>query len=495
MDPKHDDGAPGPGAAPAVPAVGAPLLEIRDLDVEFTTQQGTVQAVEGASLTLPAGGTLAIVGESGSGKSTTAMAAIGLLPGNGRVTAGSVRFAGEELVGLPESRMRRIRGRRIGLVPQDPMSNLNPVTRVGQQIGETLLTHGMATKKDVGAAVVEVMERAGIPEPARRAKQYPHELSGGLRQRVLIAIGLACRPQLLIADEPTSALDVTVQQVILDQIDEMTRELGSSVLLITHDLGLAAERASHLVVMYKGRVVESGPALEILQDPQHEYTKRLVAAAPSLSAHRDEASAVSGVREVEAETLHDEVQDDLEDRRVAQQSSYDAEDDDAQESQQASVEESAPLVNYVSYEAQSLTADWQRFMRREMDADQFRSLVKRIDQYLKRSMNDGSLLSQNLSEIMLAQDFQDLTGQVIKRVTRLITELESNLLNLVLMAGQVDRVAGIQHDRDAMRAEQEKKKQEKSPSNGEGPQMHADKREDVVSGQDDVDDLLSSLGF
>jgi len=159
------------------------------------------------------------------------------------------------------------------------------------------------------------------------------------------------------------------------------------------------------------------------------------------------------------------------------------------------VEESAPLVNYVSYEAQSLTADWQRFMRRDMNAEQFRDLVKRIDQYLQRSMNDGSQLSQNLSEIMLAQDFQDLTGQVIKRVTRLITELESNLLNLVLMAGQVDRVAGIQHDRDAMRAEQEKKKQEKMPSNGEGPQMHADMREDVVSGQDDVDDLLSSLGF
>jgi len=159
------------------------------------------------------------------------------------------------------------------------------------------------------------------------------------------------------------------------------------------------------------------------------------------------------------------------------------------------VEESAPLVNYVSYEAQSLTADWQRFMRRDMNAEQFRDLVKRIDQFLQRSMNDSSQLSQNLSEIMLAQDFQDLTGQVIKRVTRLITELESNLLNLVLMAGQVDRVAGIQHDRDAMRAEQEKKKQEKTPSNGEGPQMHADTREDVVSGQDDVDDLLSSLGF
>ena len=159
------------------------------------------------------------------------------------------------------------------------------------------------------------------------------------------------------------------------------------------------------------------------------------------------------------------------------------------------VEESAPLVNYVSYEAQSLTADWQRFMRREMNADQFRELVRRIDAFLQRAMNDGTQLSEHLSEIMLAQDYQDLTGQVIKRVTRLITELEGDLLNLVLMAGQVDRVAGIQHDRDELRAEQEKQKQEKGSSNGEGPQMHADMREDVVSGQDDVDDLLSSLGF
>src|SRR5690606_712358 len=159
------------------------------------------------------------------------------------------------------------------------------------------------------------------------------------------------------------------------------------------------------------------------------------------------------------------------------------------------VEESTPLVNYVSYEAQSLTADWQRFMRRDMNADEFRELVRRVDTFLQRAMNDGSQLSQNLSEIMLAQDFQDLTGQVIKRVTRLVSELESNLLNLVLMAGQVDRMAGIRHDCEAMRAEQERKRREKESSNGEGPQMHADIREDVVSGQDDVDDLLSSLGF
>ncbi|MEV4902050.1 ABC transporter ATP-binding protein [Citricoccus sp. NPDC055426] len=263
-----------------------PLLDIQDLTVDFSTMHGSVRAAEGVSLSLAAGRTLAIVGESGSGKSTTAMAAIGLLPGNGRVTSGAVRFNGEDLVRLPESRMRGIRGRRIGLVPQDPMSNLNPVSRIGTQIAETLLTHRLTTRREVDDAVVEVMERAGIPEAARRAKQYPHELSGGLRQRALIAIALACRPQLLIADEPTSALDVTVQQVILDQIEQMTQELGNAVLLITHDLGLAAERAHDLVVMHRGTVVESGPAEQLMEDPQHPYTQALIKAAPSVAAVR-----------------------------------------------------------------------------------------------------------------------------------------------------------------------------------------------------------------
>nr|WP_246858693.1 ABC transporter ATP-binding protein [Citricoccus sp. SGAir0253] len=247
---------------------------------------GAVRAVEGVSLAVAPGRTLAIVGESGSGKSTTAMAAIGLLPGNGRVTGGSIRFDGQDLVGLPESRMRSLRGRQVGLVPQDPMSNLNPVSRIGTQVAETLLTHRLATRRDVDGAVAEVMRRAGIPEPERRAGQYPHELSGGLRQRALIAIALACRPQLLIADEPTSALDVTVQRVILDQVEQMTAELGTAVLLITHDLGLAAERAQDLVVMHRGRVVETGPAARLLEDPQHPYTQSLVQAAPSVAAVR-----------------------------------------------------------------------------------------------------------------------------------------------------------------------------------------------------------------
>ena len=264
----------------------SPLLEVTDLAVNFRTTDGEVQAVKSASFTLGQGKTLAIVGESGSGKSTTAMAVIGLLPGNGKVASGSIRFDGTELVGLPESKLRAIRGRSIGLVPQDPMSNLNPVTKIGTQVAETLLVHGMATSKDVDRKVIEVLTAAGLPDAAERAKQYPHEFSGGMRQRALIAIGLACRPRLLIADEPTSALDVTVQRTILDQIGKMTEELGTSVLLITHDLGLAAERASELVVMHRGIVVETGPARQLLEDPQHPYTQSLVQAAPSVAAVR-----------------------------------------------------------------------------------------------------------------------------------------------------------------------------------------------------------------
>ncbi|GAA5093297.1 ABC transporter ATP-binding protein [Microbacterium yannicii] len=267
-------------------AAGAPLLQVRDIAVEFQTIDGPVHAVEGVDLDLAAGETLAIVGESGSGKSTTAMAIIGLLPGNGKVTQGSILFEGENLVGAPESVLRTIRGRSIGLVPQDPMSNLNPVARIGSQIAETLLAHGLATRRDVDRKVVETLAAAGLPDAADRARQYPHEFSGGMRQRALIAIGLACDPKLLIADEPTSALDVTVQKTILDQLERMTSERGTAVMLITHDLGLAAERASRVVVMNRGRIVEQGPARQILEDPQHPYTQALVKAAPSVAAVR-----------------------------------------------------------------------------------------------------------------------------------------------------------------------------------------------------------------
>ncbi|AZS42869.1 ABC transporter ATP-binding protein [Microbacterium oleivorans] len=268
------------------PAAGAPLLQVRDLAVEFQTIDGSVRAVEGVDLDLAAGETVAIVGESGSGKSTTAMAVIGLLAGNGRIAQGSIRLDGQELVGASESTMRGIRGAQIGLVPQDPMSNLNPTSKIGTQVGETLLAHGLATKKDVARKVVETLAAAGLPNAEERARQYPHEFSGGMRQRALIAIGLACNPRLLIADEPTSALDVTVQKTILDQLGRMTTELGTSVLLITHDLGLAAERAARVVVMHRGRIVEQGAARQILEDPQHPYTQSLVQAAPSVAVAR-----------------------------------------------------------------------------------------------------------------------------------------------------------------------------------------------------------------
>ncbi|WP_447912148.1 ABC transporter ATP-binding protein [Microbacterium phyllosphaerae] len=264
----------------------APLLSVEGLAVDFTTMDGVVHAVEGVDLEIAPGQTVAIVGESGSGKSTTAMAIIGLLAGGGRVAAGSIRLDGREIAHAPEHDLRMIRGRDIGLVPQDPMSNLNPVAKIGTQVAETLLAHGLATRQNVQENVVEALTAAGLPDPEKRAKQYPHEFSGGMRQRALIAIGLACKPRLLIADEPTSALDVTVQQTILDQIGEMTRELGTAVLLITHDLGLAAERAERVIVMHRGKVVEQGPAKQILEDPQHPYTQSLVKAAPSVAAAR-----------------------------------------------------------------------------------------------------------------------------------------------------------------------------------------------------------------
>ncbi|MBT2484949.1 ABC transporter ATP-binding protein [Microbacterium sp. ISL-108] len=263
-----------------------PLLSVKDLAVDFATMDGVVHAVEGVDLEINPGETVAIVGESGSGKSTTAMAIIGLLAGGGRIAAGSIRLDGKDIGRASESELRSIRGRDIGLVPQDPMSNLNPVAKIGTQVAETLLAHGLANRQNVQAKVVEALTSAGLPDPAKRAKQYPHEFSGGMRQRALIAIGLACKPRLLIADEPTSALDVTVQQTILDQIGAMTRDLGTAVLLITHDLGLAAERAERVIVMHRGRVVEQGSARQILEDPQHPYTQSLVKAAPSVAAAR-----------------------------------------------------------------------------------------------------------------------------------------------------------------------------------------------------------------
>ena len=362
-----------------------PLLEVKDLAIDFTTDTGKpVHAVRDANFTVYPGQWVAIVGESGSGKSTSAMAVLGLLPGTGHVVGGSIKLDGQEISGFKQKDFDKLRGSKMGLVPQDPMSNLNPVWRIGTQVKEALVANNMdidhekrsefakalagdevelkgnddetflgskelpdliaaakealvkigksgdeldkimarfaeewvpgsetrwrvadglieagvkdddawyiAKKYVVGSTmddrIAGLLSEAGLPDAATRARQFPHEFSGGMRQRALIAIGLACRPELLIADEPTSALDVTVQKKILDHLHMLTDSLGTAVLFITHDLGLAAERAQHIVVMYKGQVVESGPSLEVLQHPQHPYTKRLVAAAPSLASQR-----------------------------------------------------------------------------------------------------------------------------------------------------------------------------------------------------------------
>lgn len=284
-----------------------PLLEIKDLNVAFTAEKQVIPAVRDANLTVYPGQTVAIVGESGSGKSTTAHAIIDLLPGTGKITSGQILFEGKDLVQAKKDEMVALRGASIGLVPQDPMSNLNPLWKIGFQIKEVLQGHDVCHGKEADARVVELLQEAGLPDAEKRAKQYPHEFSGGMRQRALIAIGLAARPKLLIADEPTSALDVTVQKQILDHMDHLTDSLGFAILLITHDLGLASERADHLVVMYKGQIVESGPALEILQDPQHPYTQRLVASAPSLASQRlSSVQARAEVRE-KAQQTADEI--------------------------------------------------------------------------------------------------------------------------------------------------------------------------------------------
>ncbi|MEY8577134.1 ABC transporter ATP-binding protein [Corynebacteriaceae bacterium 6-324] len=276
-----------------------PLLEMKGVKIAFTSSTGIVEAVRGVNMTIYPGQSVAIVGESGSGKSTTAMSILGLLPGNGEVTEGQIIFEGEDITGFDNKDYEKLRGSHIGLVPQDPMSNLNPVWRIGTQVEESLKANNVVEGSERKERVVQVLEEAGLPDAERRAKQYPHEFSGGMRQRALIGIGLAARPKLLIADEPTSALDVTVQKQILDHLETLTKELGNAVLFITHDLGLAAERAEHLIVMHRGRIVESGPSRQILKAPQHPYTKRLVTAAPSLASSRIRAAREAGIESSE----------------------------------------------------------------------------------------------------------------------------------------------------------------------------------------------------
>ena len=276
-----------------------PLLDIQDLKITFESTTGVVEAVRDFDLTMYPGQSVAIVGESGSGKSTAAMSILGLLPGSGKVVGGSIRFDGTELTELDRKGWQAVRGSEIGLVPQDPMSNLNPVWRIGTQVEESLRANNVVEGTNRHKRVVELLEEAGLPDAERRAKQYPHEFSGGMRQRALIAIALAARPKLLIADELTSALDVTVQKRILDHLETLTDELGTALLFITHDLGLAAERADFVVVMHRGRVVERGPSLQILRNPQHPYTQRLVKAAPSLASARIQSAKAQGLESEE----------------------------------------------------------------------------------------------------------------------------------------------------------------------------------------------------
>jgi peptide/nickel transport system ATP-binding protein len=280
-----------PTAAATDPGSGGQaLLEVRGLSVSYRTRSGPVEAVQGVDLDVWPGEVTAVVGESGSGKSTTAHAIIRLLAANGSIDAGTVRFSRHELTSLSERELRAVRGARIGLVPQDPSVSLNPVKRIGEQVAEVLRIHQLSTRRSAPLDAIAILEQAGLPDAATRARQYPHELSGGMRQRALIAIAIAAKPKLIIADEPTSALDVTVQRVILDHLQHLTEESGTAVLLVTHDLGVAADRAQRIVVMSQGRVVETGPTRDILENPQHDYTRQLLASAPSLTTARPRAA-------------------------------------------------------------------------------------------------------------------------------------------------------------------------------------------------------------
>jgi oligopeptide/dipeptide ABC transporter ATP-binding protein len=257
-----------------------PLLHVDHLTTVFDTPAGPLPAVDDVSFEIRAGETLGLVGESGSGKSVTAFSVMRLVQPPGRIRGGHVLFKGRDLLELPEREMRKVRGAEIALIFQEPMTALNPVFTIGDQIRETLLVHGRTTKRDAPAHAVALLEAVKIPDAASRVRDYPHQLSGGMRQRVLIAMALACRPALVIADEPTTALDVTIQAEILDLLREMKTALGLSVLLITHDLGVIAGTADRVAVMYAGRIVETGSVRDVFHRPQHPYTRGLLASIP-----------------------------------------------------------------------------------------------------------------------------------------------------------------------------------------------------------------------
>ena len=276
---------------PGATSAAASLLEISDLRTYFFTRDGVVRAVDGVSLEVRPGETLGVVGESGCGKSVTALSVLRLIPQPpGRIVSGSVRFQGVDLLGLSEAEMRKIRGNEISMIFQEPMTSLNPVLTVERQISETLMLHQDLDAKAAGARAVEMLRLVKISEPERRAQQYPHEMSGGMRQRVMIAMALACNPKLLLADEPTTALDVTIQAQILDLMRELKQKIGAAIVLITHDLGVVAEMCERVVVMYAGRKVEEAPVRELFRRPQHPYTVGLMNSVPRLGATRGRAA-------------------------------------------------------------------------------------------------------------------------------------------------------------------------------------------------------------
>ena len=270
------------------------LLTVRDLKVQFDTRRGTVTAVDGVSFGVTPGRALCIVGESGCGKSVTSLAILGLLGKNGRVAGGSVTFDGRELTGLSDAEFCRIRGNDIAMIFQDPMTALNPTQTIGRQLSEPLMLHRGMDKQAAWKAASEMLNRVGISAPQARMKEYPHQMSGGMRQRVMIAMALCCEPRLLIADEPTTALDVTIQAQILRLMRRLQRESGAAVLLITHDMGVVAETADDVLVLYAGCAMESGPAARIFDHPLHPYTRGLLASIPQLDRDQELLDAIEG---------------------------------------------------------------------------------------------------------------------------------------------------------------------------------------------------------
>ncbi|MDX2105048.1 MAG: ABC transporter ATP-binding protein [Candidatus Melainabacteria bacterium] len=266
-----------------------PLLEIRNLSTVFYTEEGAVQAVNGVNLTIDRGQVLGVVGESGCGKSITSLSVLGLVPPPGRIARGEIIFDGVDLTKLSERDLQKIRGKKIAYIPQDPMMSLNPVYTVGSQIVETITLHQKVDKREARKRAIEVLDQVKIPQSYKRIDDYPHQFSGGMRQRVMIAMALSCKPQLLIADEPTTALDVTVQAQILDLLRAIQREEGTAIMMITHDLGVVAEMCDHVAVMYAGSIVESAPVSLLFKDPKHPYTRGLIDCIPkskSSKAHK-----------------------------------------------------------------------------------------------------------------------------------------------------------------------------------------------------------------